>query len=165
MKIKLTQGKFALIDDADYALVGQYKWYGIKWRNTYAATANMKANGRWETIYMHRVIMGLKRGDKLQVDHINHDGLDNRRANLRTCTNQQNLFNRIKSEKTSNRYKGVWRTSVGTWAVKIRFCNNDIYLGCFKIEQDAALAYNIAAVKYYGEFANLNIIVPKEKYK
>ena len=159
MEIKLTQNKFAIVDDADYALVSQHKWYAAKWKKTYVAARKvLRAGGRQETIYMHRVIMGLKRGNKMQVDHINHDELDNRRVNLRSCTHQQNSFNRVKSKNKSSHYKGVSKQKGRYWRVQIKFRKNTIYLGCYKNEQDAARAYNVAALKYFGEFAKLNII-------
>ncbi len=161
MEIKLTHEKVALVDTADYVFLSRFKWIAIKMGNTYAAArSGPKAEGGHELIMMHRRIMRLKLGDKLQVDHINHNGLDNRRCNLRVCSNQQNAFNSVKSANRSSHYKGVSKRRNGAWEGRIGFCGKTIYLGWFKTEQDAAKAYNLAAVKYFGEFANLNTIIP-----
>ena len=121
----------------------------------------------WEhskCIGIHRTIMERMLGRNLVdgelVDHINGNGLDNRRANLRVCTHQQNIFNQQKrKDKCSSKYKGVcWSKRNKSWLAQIRFNYKLIYLGYYKNEDDAGLAYNEKAKELFGEFARLNII-------
>jgi len=87
------------------------------------------------------------------VDHINHNRSDNRRCNLRTCTQSQNMANRRKHKGLSSKYKGVhWRKKEKRWRAQIRINYRTIYLGQFVDELDAATAYDITALKYFGEF-------------
>ena len=153
-KIKLTQGKFALVDDKDFEKVNQYKWHASKSYNTFYAIR--KKDG--ETIRMHRVIMGFVKGDLRQVDHINSNGLDNRRSNLRECSNQQNQFNMKARIGCSSKYKGVsWAKGRNKWLAQIQVDDKDFHLGYFKREIDAAKAYDKKATELCGEFARLNI--------
>ena len=92
------------------------------------------------------------------VDHINHDGMDNRRANLRAATHAQNTYHRKKrSGATKSKYKGIhWRKENKKWVARIMFEGKRIHLGSFHTEIEAAKAYDRAAKKYHGEFASLN---------
>jgi hypothetical protein len=91
------------------------------------------------------------------IDHINHNGLDNRKANLRLATPAQNSRNRRPVGRGSSQYKGVsYRKTDGVFIADIRAGRKRIYLGCFKREIEAAKAYDTAAKKYHGEFASLN---------
>ena len=154
-KIKLTQDKFALVDDADYGWLNQFAWYVIKSRNTFYACRDIHKD---KILRMHRLIMGLDFGDKRQSDHINGNGLDNRRSNLRICTNQQNQFNQ-EPRIGSSKYKGVhWHKRDNKWQAQIRIDSNPKHLGLYDNEEDAALAYNLAAQEHYGEYARINII-------
>lgn len=105
---------------------------------------------------MHRVIMEVS--DEYKVDHINHDTLDNRRENLRICKQEQNLRNRIKKGDFSSIYKGVHKCGrrKEKWQATISFSKKHIYLGRYESEIDAACAYDVAAIKHFGEFALLN---------
>jgi len=105
---------------------------------------------------MHRELIEV--ADGLLVDHINHDGMDNRRANLRAATHSQNMYHRGKRlGATQSKYKGVyWRKRNRKWQALITFQKEKIYLGYFRNEIDAAKAYDRAARKYHGEFASLN---------
>ncbi len=106
---------------------------------------------------MHREILGLDHGDRRQVDHINGDGLDNRKENLRICDTSKNVINRSIGKINTSGYKGVnWRKKSKKWVARIGFNNKRIYLGDFNNKEDAARAYDTAALKYYGEFAKLN---------
>ncbi len=100
-RIELTQGQFALVDNADYDWLNRFKW-SADWNNHtksfYAARNSRTKNGKICSVSMAREILGLKCGDKFQADHKNHDTLDNRRANLRIVTSQQNHFNRKNSK-------------------------------------------------------------------
>ncbi len=96
---------------------------------------------------------------KRQVDHINHNQFDNTNENLRIATKSQNNANRRKKSNTSSKYKGVsWKAYRDYWEVCIKVKGQYIYLGHFKDEIEAAKAYNVAALKYFGEFALLNVI-------
>jgi len=142
-KIKLTQGKFALIDKADFEWLNQWKWM---FTGTYAARRN---GSRRE--WMHRLIVGTP-ADK-QTDHINGNKLDNRRANLRICTASQNNYNKGVQRNNKIGYKGVSiRNDRSTFRTKI---NNKI-VGTYHTAKEAAEAYNNEAKKLHKEFAVLN---------
>ena len=158
-EIKLTQGKVALVDDEDYELVKQYKWCAVFHRHTWYAYANTKQikGKKSQTIRMHRLILGLGFGNKLKSDHIDGNGLDNKRQNLRICNNQQNCSNKKIYGKGTSKYKGVyWVKSLKKWRAMIGYAGKRIHLGVFSIEECAALAYDFAAMKYYREFAHFN---------
>lgn len=152
-EIALTKGKVTIVDESDYDWLNQWKWYYMT--AGYAArTQNRKL------IYMHRLILGTPQG--LITDHIDMDGLNNRRQNLRVCNKSQNGFNRNPRNEPnkSSKYKGVtWSKLINKWYARIYdsrgICRN---LGSFTTETEAALAYNEAALKYHGEFARLNCI-------
>ena len=109
-------------------------------------------------IIFHRELLKIT-DSKLQVDHINHDGLDNRICNLRVATPLENQRNKRKIKKASSAYKGVFFTKQDqVWNASIRHSGKRNYLGRFKTEEEAALAYNEAAKIHFGEFANLNIV-------
>ena len=160
-EIQLTQGKVALVDDADYEYLNRFKWHVCKDANNFYAYRNIKnLNGNYEKISMHRFIMKPNKG--YVVDHINHSTLDNQKGNLRICTHSQNLMNRNKTVKNLSGYNGVihWKRN-NTWKAEIMYNKNKVNLGYYKNINDAARAYNYAAQKYHGEFAQLNVI-PKE---
>jgi hypothetical protein len=152
-KIPLTQGKFALVDDEDFAELSKVKWcvshYGYATRNFPS-----KKGGR-RILYMHRVILKAKM--KEQCDHINMNGLDNRRENLRICTRSENKHNSQKYSNNTSGFKGVTLDKrCGRFVANIKVNSRRIYLGSFAEKSEAALAYNVAALKYHGDFAQLN---------
>jgi hypothetical protein len=115
----------------------------------------MRPGDKQLTLAMHRLIMAPPAG--LCVDHINHDGLDNRRCNLRICTQRENSSNMRAHRDSNSPFKGVcYEKAFSRWRASIGFKGVTIYLGIFPSEIDAALAYNEAALKYHGEFACLN---------
>jgi len=158
-EIKLTQGKVAVVDDADYRWLNKFKWYAYKNRNTfYAARSIRLPDGKWTTIIMHREILGMGLGDRREVDHRNHNGLDNQWDNLRICTCAQNQYNQVPQRNRSSAFKGVyWRKDCNKWRAKIQINCRRIHLGNFESEIEAARAYDKAAVNHFGEFAYTNI--------
>lgn len=152
-EIKLTKGQFALVDDSDYEAVNKQKWYASKGNYTYYAQARPKKYG--PLIHMHRVIMGL--ADKLLfIDHIDGNGLNNQRSNLRIATRSDN-----NSHKTSvgvSGFMGVFRTSAINESYFSRIIKHGkrYYLGSFHTKEEAAMAYDKKAIELHGEFANLN---------
>lgn len=155
--IPLTRGKFAIVDDADYEYLSQFKWYVREQKHVHGPStfyARRKSGGK--TIQMHRVILGLKPGDKLVVDHINHDGLDNRRENLRVGTHAQNVAN-MKSNHGSSRFKGVvWDKSASNWKAHIKKDQKVTHIGYYPTEEMAARSYDEKALELFGEYALLN---------
>ena len=147
-KIKLTQGKFAIVDDEDFGEVNQYKWF----KAGRYAIAHVYKNDKRTTLYMHRLIMNTSS----HLDHINNDGLDNQKANLRIATRQQNAMNQHRVSLTTG-YKGVYLKK-GRYYAGLGFKDKGIHLGIYKTAEEAARAYNEGAKKYFGEFAYLNQI-------
>mgnify|MGYP001558434787 CR=1 FL=1 len=149
-----------MVDDDDYEGLLKYKWYASQGRNhqPYAIRwiwVPEKRNNRF--VKMHRQLTGATLGEK--VDHINHDTLDNRKENLRICTDQQNQGNEVISVNNTSGFKGVsWRKDRQKWRAYIAIDQKQISLGHFKNKKSAALAYNDAANKFFKEFALLNYI-------
>ena len=158
--IPLTQGYRAIVNNRDYAKVAGFKWYANVKKNTVYACRRRRQfeEGTFQAdVKLHRFIMGVT--DDLQVDHINGNGLDNRRANLRICTVQQNGFNsKLKGNKTG--FKGVsYLPNIrGSkhYRAQIMLNRKYIYLGYYRTPYEAAKAYNQKAREIFGDFANLN---------
>lgn len=158
-EIPLTQGKVALVDDEDYEQLMKYKWHACNYINTFYAKRNVYPKS---PVFMHRVIMNAQPGE--QVDHINNNGLDNRKCNLRITTQSQNLMNARKRPNCTSSYKGVyWCKEINQWIAKIKTKEERLNLGRFDNEIDAARAYDEAAKKLFGEYAKLNIMELNEK--
>ena len=155
-KISLTRGQFALVDDEDYGWLMQWNWHANLTPWGFCATrARKRSDGPgMRCILMHREIMGTPEG--MQVDHINHDSLDNRKQNLRNCTASENQHN-MSLQRGSSKYKGVnWCRQRSKWQARITFERERIWLGLFDSEEEAARAYDEAAQELFGEFAYLN---------
>jgi len=154
--ISLTQGKIALVDDKDYNYINQFKWFVNKIGKNYYAIRKSKLNGKQISILMHRELLSLEYGNKLQGDHITGNTLDNCMSNLRVCTNAQNAYNQ-KASKGSSCFKGVdWHKLTRRWRARIMVSGINKHLGLFINENDAALCYDYLAIKYFGDFARTN---------
>ena len=157
--IPLTQGKFALVDEADAEwILGMGSWHAT-WGNCtwYARGA---ACGR-PRVFMHALIAGTP-----GPDHVNGNGLDNRRANLREATQSQNSANRELSSSNTSGYKGVsWSRGTRKWVAQIGVNGRRIYLGLFADPAEGARAYNRAALEHFGEFARLNPLPDMSEFR
>jgi hypothetical protein len=152
--IPLTRGKVALVDDCDFEFLSQWKWYAAPFpAGLWYAQRNDPVSKK--TIRMHRVITGASEGVK--VDHINNDGLDNQRGNLRNCTQPDNCRNRKPSANSTTGYKGVsFAKREGKYSAHIGHKKKKIWIGYFSSAKEAALAYDEAAKRLHGKFAHLN---------
>jgi hypothetical protein len=156
-KIPLTHGKYAIVDPEDYKELAKYKWYARGCGRRFYAERWDISGDKGKCVKMHQVIMGTKEGKV--IDHINHNCLDNRKANLRFVTVQQNTWNKRKNRgNSSSQYKGV-NLAKGRkkWRAQI-FCNGrKIHLGYFYDEKEAAKAYDSKAKELFGEYATTNL--------
>jgi len=158
--------KQAFIDDEDFELVNKYHWNYVK--QGYAYGYKLPFVKGTKLIFMHRLIMGLTYGNKLQVDHIDHNGLNNQRNNIRTATHRQNTWNTSSGKNSLSKYLGVTvmipRKIVAgklkiypkMYQARIKINDKTTHLGLFKNEEDAARKYDEYAKMMYGDFANLN---------
>ncbi len=154
-KVPLTQGRFARVDPEDYPWLSQFRWCCKNGTRNVYAVRNVTIDGKSTRIYMHRLIMNTP--DHLVCDHINHDSLDNRKANMRNCTIQQNNANSRSAEGASSRFKGVsWDKRRQKWVAGIKTGRKQRNLGLFDDEIKAAKAHDIAAKELHGEYAALN---------
>jgi len=143
-RIPLTQGKFALVDDEDYERLSKFKWFAYKHRHTYYAVRNKRIGNGQTRILMHREILDVPEG--METDHINHNGWDNRRCNLRAVTTAQNQWNSYKQ------YRGTsWDKRSQKWQAQIAHNGKQLHLGFFAAEQDARQAYIDAKLKLRGK--------------
>jgi hypothetical protein len=159
-KLHLSNGLFVWVDVGDFNWLSNYKW-GYNWfenNNGYARRWGMDAFGRITNILMHREIISCPLG--LQVDHINHNTLDNRRSNLRIVVKHQNMANARKTlHPRSSKYKGVtWYKAYGKWTSNIMRNGVRYHLGYFNSEDEAAMAYNQKAIEVSAEYSELNTI-------
>jgi hypothetical protein len=148
--IPLTKGLFAMVAAEDYERVSQYTWTALcSSKNAYACR-----NDRGKTVYLHQFLMNPPKG--MVVDHIDGNGLNDRRSNLRVCTKQQNSFN-CRPIIGSSRFKGVhFFKPAGKWRARIRLNGREMCIGYFDDEIEAAKAYDRKARELFGEYAYLN---------
>lgn len=154
-RIWLRRGICTFVDDEDYKFLSQYSWH-LHLTPSGKKYARIGSGDRIKSISMHRLLLEAPFG--IEVDHINGNGLDNRRKNLRLCSSQQNRRNM--KPRSQSRYKGVtWRKNRRKWVAQIELGDRkNVYLGSFSNPKDAARAYNEAARTHFGEFAWLNRI-------
>lgn len=134
--IPLTQDKFALVDDGDFAELSKHRWYARKDLNTYYAQRKEKVGNKWVFVHMHRVIAGTP--DGMKTDHIDGNGLNNQRSNLRIVTHQENMMNMRKRKDNTSGYKNIyWHKREGKWMVMMNYKNKTYYAGDYKDLEDA----------------------------
>lgn len=147
MKITTKNGSVVQLDDQDFPLL---QGRSVVLCNGYPA---VKIN--YVIHYLHRLVMGLQKGDKRQVDHVDMNVLDCRKSNLRICSHTQNLMNQKKRPHTQSGYKGVYlHTLTGRWQARIRVGGKERSLGYFDDPAEAHEAYKAAALEHHKEFAN-----------
>lgn len=147
-EIELTQGYVAIVDDEDYEEISKHKWYAKKCRNKVYAVSGSH-------IYMHVLIM--LPSDGVIIDHRDGNGLNCTRGNMRYATYSQNGLNRGKSVDNTSGYKGVsFNKARGKWQVRISINGTETHIGLFDNVEDAARAYDRAALEFHGEFASTN---------
>ena len=140
--IPLTQGKFAIVDAEDYDHLMQWKWYVNKRRNISYAVRDIVVDGKKKSIWMHRLINDTP--EHLLTDHINGEGLDNRKANLRSVTHQENMINCGRWKKGGSKYRGVsWHKSNKCWIAQITVNCKNTWIGSYKTELEAKTAYDV----------------------
>ncbi len=155
-QIALSRGLVALVDDEDYEKVKAYNWYarsnerGETW---YAVRVVYNQDGTTQTIRMHNFIMGIPEG--MQMDHVDRNGLNNQRQNMRVATRSQNMANRDIPLGT-NPYRGVYETSSGRWRATIAHQGRGTHLGVYDTAEEAARSWDKKAKELHGEFAVLN---------
>lgn len=152
--LPLTQGLFAIVDADDYDALARFNWYAAKDHRTFYAGRGIRLpSGRWSSITMHRTLMP---GHKY-IDHINGNGLDNRRSNLRPATHAENMRNRRMGRNNTSGYVGVrWRPEKGRWETRIQVDGRKLRVGMYATAEEAARARDAAALEHHGPFARLN---------
>ena len=153
------QGRFVAVDLEDLEYLSQFLWRAqkVETGRLYAIRSLPKVNGQTRHVLMHMELLPVE--DGMLVDHVNGDGLNNRRRNLRPCTHTENMQNRAISRNNQSGYKGVFRDKNSNrlkWRAQLR-ANGQVHrLGGFRTAIEAARAYDEAAKKHHGEFARLN---------
>ena len=150
-EIPLSKGKVALVDDEDYEWLSQWKWSCFSDSHANYAVRNDYSSEKIKHLRMHRVITDAPKG--MDVAHLDGDGLNNQRSNLRVCTHAQNIQNAKMRSHNKSGYRGVsWYKTRNKWRACIAVNKKFIHLGFFDDKEEAARVYQEAAVKYHGEF-------------
>jgi hypothetical protein len=167
--IQLTRGWICWVDEEDYPLLARLHWFAAtNGRCTYASRVRRGQDGRLGQERMHKTIIGASQSQ--EVDHVKRTDdirvVDNRKVNLRMCSNSENQANRRKEIGTKSIFKGVSlfskssRVCAGLWRARISDNRKETFLGAFTCEGHAAYAYDLAAVRIYGKFARTNFPIP-----
>ena len=154
-QIPLTQWKITIVDDEDFIELNKYKWWAIKqWNKFYAARKIVLDGGKRRLLSIHSFLMNTQKW--LDTDHINGDGLDNKRSNLRVCTRGENQMNRWKQNNNTSWFKWVcWHKLANKWLAYISINWKRKHLWYFSDKLEAYEAYCEACIKYHWEFAHL----------
>lgn len=155
-RIYVGEGRYAIVDQKDFCLLNNLEWMVKEdFDSIYAVRFFRRERSSSKLLSMHRFICNPPAG--LVIDHINCNGLDNRRDNLRLATHSQNRCNNPKRKNTTSRFRGVHYSKKNRkWVAQIKYEGGKKWLGYFDNETDAAKAFDAAARKYHGEFARLN---------
>lgn len=152
-EIELTKGKSVVMDADDYFYLKKWQWHTLVANGKFYAKRDFLEGFKIKSALLHRIIMNPQ--GKMTVDHIDGNGLNNQKSNLRLCTHRENLCNRKKNFNSKFKFKGIYKYKK-KWCAYI--CPNGIkkHLGVFRTQNEAATEYDKAAKKLFGEFANLN---------
>lgn len=150
--IKLTQGRETCVDLAAWPRVSKHRWFAHRRIGLFYAATNIPRAGGQQTLSLHQLLTGYQK-----TDHKDHDGLNNRRRNLRRCSHSQNRYNSVRRSDNRSGFKGVSQRKSGRWSTYISAEKRRINLGCFDTVLEAASAYNTAAKKHHGRFACINL--------
>ena len=157
-KISLTRGLVAFVDDEDFERLSQFNWYAEQCKSGYYATRGNWRDGRNFTTRMHREAVLAPPG--CAIDHIDHNGLNNQKSNLRLCSTSQNNFNQRLGRRNTSGFKGVsWDKSKNKWSAQLGLNGKIVHLGRFCSAIEAATAYDDNAVIHFGEFALTNAML------
>lgn len=160
-RLTLTRGQVCYVDVADLPILSQYRWAADRCGPEFYAVSYLWRSNRSHRLYMHRLLMGA--GTSEEIDHINANGLDNRRENLRLATRSQNNANQRLTRRNASGFRGVsWDRTRHKWAAHICFQKKHMALGRHDTAEDAARAYNAKARELFGEYARLNALPGEE---
>jgi hypothetical protein len=146
---------FSVVDDEDFDKINKYKWSILTSGNKKYACRQYKKDGKIKRIFLHRYIMNTE-DNKIQIDHIDGNTMNNQKSNLRSCSPKENCYNKKVASNNTSGYKGVWSYK-HMWVASIQKDNKKFHCGRFENKEDAKEAYNKKAEELFGDFANLNI--------
>ena len=154
-EIELTNGMKAIVDDEDYNYLLDYNWRAAKNGRTFYAVFGRRINGKYSLTWMHRMIMDAK-NRKDEVNHVNHNGLDNRKVNLRITTHDKVVIQSQVAIKKGTNHKGIsYHKPTNKWRARININGKTTYLGYYINETEAAKAYENKAIELFGEYAHV----------
>ena len=163
-EIQLTRGETAIVDDGDFESLNKHKWSVQEGKYSLYAARREVIEGRSTYIAMHREIMGLSYGDVRLIDHINLNGLDNRRSNLRIADKSLNARNGRLRVNNKSGYRGVsWSKRSGKWRAQISVSGHHREIGLYSSLEEAGIAYKQSCKKYLGNDLVLNFLSLKEQ--